>query len=376
MAENTNSLSKEPKTVTDKEPEKVTDKTPETVTDEATVISVKSSNWSVSLLYVLLFVFISVTVAGAYTLWQQQLKITKAQLAQQDQYSGLQQQIQQLSNSTQALNQPIESNRQQIEDLKLQQQQLADVSSRAIEITKRNQREWILAEIDYLLQIANRRLQISRDINSSIAALDAASSRILELGDMHLFPVRKQLAIDIGKLKSLQQVDINGTALAIDQMIIHLNELPFKTAQDEVKTQFENQDTKAIQTEVTSGDKNMVDSVLDTLMKIGDVKIHHRSIQPASSSQQQQQIEQLLQTHLLSARLSILRYDQAQFSHDIDITRQLLHLHYKADDNRVTQMLSDLDSFSTLVLNPDLPDITTAWSMLHKPSANKTEAQK
>ncbi|MDH5484042.1 MAG: uroporphyrinogen-III C-methyltransferase [Gammaproteobacteria bacterium] len=341
-----------------------TDDAIELVVADTTSKTKKSTRLSIVFLYILFIALMSVTGAATYYFWQQQLLEQKNHQDQQTELTRLEQLLNKNQSAILTLNPELEANRQAIEKLQQEQQQLVAISSKAIETTNRNQRGWIMAEIDYLLQIANRRLQIGRDINSSVAALEAASKRLLDLADMSLFPVRKQLSIDIAKLKALHQVDINGTALAIDQMINHLNQLPFKTVQDEVETQL---NSAPETTQDAAAEKNLVDSVLDTVMKIGDIKIHQRSIQPASSTQQQQQIEQLLHTHLLSARLGILRYDQAQFSNDINITRQLLHLHYKASDNRVAQMIKDLDDFSSLILNPDLPDITGAWNMLHNP---------
>jgi len=162
------------------------------------------------------------------------------------------------------------------------------VSQEAITIANRYQRDWVLAEIDYLLRIANRRLQIARDINGAIAALHAADQRLFELGDLNFFEIRKLLSADIARLKVLHQADINGAALSLDQMINNLDALPFKGVQDEVKTQL----TPDNQLKTETQPEGFVNALMDTVMNIGDIKIHQRSIQPASSAQQQQKIEQ------------------------------------------------------------------------------------
>lgn len=305
----------------------------------------------------LLLIVAAATAGGGFYLWQQQQSLVNQQ---QTDIANLQQRLQQLKNNTSALQPAIQNNSSLIQRLDNRQQQIEEISQRAITVTNRGQRDWILAEIDYLLRIANRRLQVARDINGAIAALTGADQRLHDLGDLTLFPVRQQLAKDIANLKALHQVDVNGTALALDAMIGRLNEIPFKTVQDEVKAQFENLDTTVKQPQ----DDNFVDSVINTVMNIGDIKIQHRSIEPASSAEQQQQIEQILRTHLLGARLAVLRYDQQQYAHDIEQSIQLLHLHYKTDDNRVAQMKTDLSNYAAINLIPDLPIITGTWKML------------
>jgi uroporphyrin-3 C-methyltransferase len=214
--------------------------------------------------------------------------------------------------------------------------------------------------VDYLLRLASRRLQIARDINSAVAALQAADQRIHDLRDLNLLPVRKQLAKDIAELKALHQVDVNGIALGLEQMINHLDALPFKSVQEEIETQMQDE-TPAVVEEKPQG---FVDSVISTVKNIGDIKVHQRSIQPASSAQQQQQLEQILRTHLLAARLAVLRHEQAQFIHDLQQAQQILHTHYQQSDNRVTQMQTDLAKFSSINLQPELPTITRSWNML------------
>jgi len=295
--------------------------------------------------------------AGGYYLWQEQQRLLQHQ---QSDNSRLQQQLSQLQNRSSGLDQSIRSNTAAIQALKQAQQQTEEISQRAIQITNRSQRDWILAEVDYLLRLASRRLEIARDINGAIAALQAADGRIHDLGDLNLLPIRKQLAKDIGQLKALHQADVNGTALALEQMLNHVAELPFKSVQEEVKTQIEETTDKTEEEKP----KGFVDSVISTVKNIGDIKVHQRSIQPASSAEQQQQIEQILRSHLLSARLAVLRYDQSQFSHDIQQAQQILHSHYQSDDNRVKQMQDDLLRFSNINLTPDLPGIATAWNML------------
>lgn len=308
--------------------------------------------------FVIIILLFSTTGAAGYYLWQQQLMMQDLQLSQN---SDLQNKIDVLQQTTDSQASAIDTSSGQIKSLQDEQQLITEVAQKAIDITNRQQKDWILAEIDYLLRMANRRLQIARDINSAIAAMQAADQRLHDLADLSLFDIRKQLSKDISNLKALHQVDVNGTAMALDQMLVHLSELPFKSVIDEVKTQLEDDQKTSDQKGEETG---FVDSVLNTFMQIGDIKVHDRSIEPASSREQQQFIEQMLRTYLLGARLAVLRYDQTQYLHDLEQAQNLLHSHFKVSDNRVNQMKSDLATFASINLTPDLPNINQSWSML------------
>ena len=330
----------------------------ETEQKETVVISETPAKSGGQFTFILLLIVIIATGSAGYYLWQQQQQLIKQQHTG---ISQLQQQLSQLDSKSGDLNQSLQTSNNRIQSLESQQHQINELAQQALDASNRTQRDWILAEVDYLLRLATRRLQIARDINGAIAALSAADQRIHDLGDLSLLPIRQQLAKDIAALKKIHQVDVNGAALSLDQMILLVADLPFKSAQEEIKSQLDQPETK----EVTSTEtKGFVDSVINTVKSIGDIKIHHRSIQPASSTEQQLQIEQILRTYLLSARLAVLRYDPLQFSHDIEQAQQLIHLHYNANDNRITQMQSDLLQLSNLNLLPDLPDISKSWLML------------
>jgi uroporphyrin-III C-methyltransferase len=332
--------------------------------DKQQTKTTKNSSSSSSLFIVLIILLAAATGSGGFYLWQTQQSFLSKQSSI---HSNLQQQLQNLKATVNNLNNKLTESNHVIDALNLQQTELTDLTQKALAKSNRSQKDWILAEIDYLLRLANRRLQISKDINSAIAALKAADKRIYDLGDLNLFPVRKQLKKDIAKLKSLHQIDVNGTALTIDQILVHLPSLPFKTINDEIKSKLDTPKNTVINNENTG----FVDSVIDTVMQIGDIKIHDRSLEPVTNAAQQQQLEQLLRSHLIAARLSALRYDQSQFLYDIEQSQKILQQHYNLTDNRVSQMQKDMVEFSQLNLSPELPDINTSWSMLQDALAGK-----
>jgi uroporphyrin-3 C-methyltransferase len=307
------------------------------------------------------------TGAGGFYLWQQQQINLSQQLTVN---AGLLQQLKSLDGSIAHLKNQLTDSNQIIAGLKQQHTEVSNIAQQAMAISNRNQSGWALVEIDYLLRIADRRLQISRDINSAIAAMSAADQRIHELGDLNLFPIRQQLKKDIANLKTLQRVDVSGIAMSIDQMLVHLSSLPFKTIRNEIKSQLNTAEDIVIKNE----NNNFIDSIIDTVMHIGDIKVHHRSLLPVNDTAQHQHIEQTLRNHFLAARLAALGYSQNQFMHEIKLLKNILQLHYKLSDNRVSQMQKDLDDFSRLNLSPELPNINAAWNILQDVMAGKKAA--
>lgn len=317
-------------------------------------------------------IVVAAGASAAYYLWDVQQKQAKLFNQQSQSLSLINEKILDLKNKSSGQAESITDNSSKLQNMVEQLQQTEIISQQAIEIVNRSQRDWALAEIDYLLRIAHQRIAVARDIGGAIAALKGADSRIEQLADLSLFKIRKQLAKDIANLNAIHQADVNGISLAIDQMIAYLPELPFKSVKDEIKVQFTE---NSVIEQPKSEDKTFVDSVLETVKEIGDIKVHQRSIKAASSAEQQNQIEQLLRTYLLSARLAALRFNQTQFLHEINQASEILRLHYSESDNRVEQLQKTLSDYSVLQLSPDLPELTKAWALLQKELSNDLEVE-
>lgn len=331
----------------------------------------KGSAISKITLLIVLIVLIAGIVASVF-FWQQHLKQKQFLEQQSQRLNNLQSQFAELGQDVSRTSQLGVKHTQQLSQLSEQVVLTQSISQQAIEIVNRSQREWALSEIDYLLRMAHRRIEVAKDVAGAIAALKGADERIKELADLNLFKIRKQLAKDIAGLNAIHQADVNGISLAIDGMLVYISELPFKSVKDEIKVQL-SEDKKT--EPVTEEDKSFVDSVFDTVKKIGDIKVHQRSIEAASSLEQQTQIEQLLRTYLLSSRLAALRFNQTQFLREIQQASEILRLHYDVTDNRVEQLQKTLSDLSALQLNPDLPELTKAWNLLQK-EINKSEVEK
>ncbi len=331
--------------------------------------------------FLLILLVIGAGAAASYYFWEQQ----KQQIITLKKQSGeIQKQVGEIKKQSSLINQQHQSisdlqmqientianfrsntelsndNATQLNKLQDKIQRTEDISQQAIAIVNRGQREWALSEINYLLRMAHQRLIVAKDINGAIAALKGADERIGELGDLTFFKVREQLAIDIGRLSAVQKADINGISLSLDQAIASLPDLPFISAKEEIKELLQEEEMIPISVEK----KSIVDTIIEAVKKIGGIKFHKRSIQTANNVDQQVNIEQLLRTHLLAARLAALQLEQTQFIYEIKQAEKVLDLNYDTNDNRIQQLQKTLADFSFTQLNPDLPELTKAWSLL------------
>lgn len=316
---------------------------------------------SLGFIYLLIFGLICLVLVAVYYFWEEQKK-QNAQITQQVQtLSNLQSQLSDSQKIQKTSVDAASQNAQQIQVIVADLNNANEKAQQAIDLVNRSQRDWALAEVDYLLRMAHQRIEIAKDVKGAVAALKGADVRLNELADLKLFKVRKQIAKDIASLNAIQQVDVNGTVLSIDQSLAYLAELPFKSVQSAVQSQLVQSEPVQEATE-----KSFLDSVIETIKKIGDIKIHQRSVDIVDSGNQQRQVEQLLYAHLLGARLAILNYNQSQFIYELEQVSVLLEQYYETDDSRIKVLAESITHFKKIQLTADLPELTTAWDLLQK----------
>ncbi len=331
------------------------------------------------IVFIFLLTLTAASAAGAYYFWTEQQRheaLVKLQEAaarrQAHTLSELGEQLQQLKIATGGNAAASDSNAQAVKKLAEQLLQLNEqikqteaISQQAMDVVNRTQRGWALAEVDYLLRMAHQRIAVARDIGGAIAALKGADARLAQLADLKLFGIRKQLAKDIAHLQAIHQVDINGISLALDQVITHLSDLPFKTPREKIKKQISEAELRENPIPEEE-DQTFFDTVLSTVKKMSDLEIHPTGVDVAISAEHKNKTRQLLRTYLLSARLAVLRFDQQQLNYEVKQALELLEHHYDENDNRVQQLKESLNRYAVLVLNPDLPELTRAWLMLQE----------
>ena len=133
---------------------------------------------------------------------QQQSNIAQSIATNQLAKGDLEQQNQALQTSIQSLIEQLQLTSAQVQT---NQRNLADVSGR-------RPADWLLAEADYLVRMAGRKLWLEHDVKTAIMMLQSADSRIQDLDDPSLLPVRAKLAEDLQALQQVNQVSSTASA--------------------------------------------------------------------------------------------------------------------------------------------------------------------
>ena len=84
---------------------------------------------------------------------------------------------------------------------------------------------WLLAEVEYLLRLANQRLVMAGDTGAAQALLTSADKILLELDEADLHGVRAAVAADLAAVRAVPALDIEGIYLSLAALVEQAGQL-------------------------------------------------------------------------------------------------------------------------------------------------------
>jgi len=109
--------------------------------------------------------------------------------------------------------------------LRMQQSQINGFAEQLNAIKGSTRRDWLLAEAEYILRIANQRLLIENDPIASESLLEAADKVLAEIADPALMPVRIKIAEELLALRSAPTGQVDKLLLRLTAISNNIPEL-------------------------------------------------------------------------------------------------------------------------------------------------------
>ncbi len=240
------------------------------------------------------------------------------------------------------------------------QQDLNEAFSNLLKTRRHLRNDWLLAEADYLLRIANHRLLLAADTGSALAAMQTADERLHDMSDPAVIPVRNMLAEDIAKLKAVSLPDIAGLSASLSALAHGVDGLPLLSEYVNSKTDTEQKPKK---TQVENW-KQLPDAIWNDMKKLLVIRERHGRVIPLLSPEQHFFLLQNLKLKLEQARLALLNAEQAVYEERLQTASEWIKDFFKADDPATIAMQEQLQQLATENIKPTLPDISASYRAL------------
>ena len=230
--------------------------------------------------------------------------------------------------------------------------------------------DWLLAEAEYLLRLANQRVLLERRPDNAIALLSAADEIVKQvaagMGDPELFAIRKALGRELTELKLMPVLDQQGTFVQLEALADAVARLP-RVPQHRLQTPTEE---PAFEFEATQ-DRPWYAKVWQTLKESAGVLDQYIRIestdtpgQPLLSQHEALLVSANVRLLLAQAQLALLRAEPTIYRESIERASQRVSEHFMPSPER-TNYLNQLNALLEQQIDPQMPDISGSLALLH-----------
>lgn len=235
--------------------------------------------------------------------------------------------------------------------------------------------DWLIADAEYLLSVANERLHLIGDVNTTREALEAADQRLKESGDAGVFKVREQIANEISALRTINTPDIVGIYSAIKTLQDHVDKLALLLPYSGKALTSPTEAAPPLDTDKTKETHDMLDSALDELHGIVTIRRSDQPIEEILTPEEAQFIREQLRVKLEMIKITLVQQNEPLYQASLDDTKKWAEQHFN-QNNDARNFIAELDRFRAIKIRSQFPDISASLKMLRDISKLRIETDK
>jgi uncharacterized protein HemX len=223
------------------------------------------------------------------------------------------------------------------------------------------------SEAEYYLTVANTELTLIGDFESAVTALELADSRLAEIANPELAPVREAIAGELLALRSLRLPDIEGIVFGLGRLAARADELPLRA---DLPVSLASETSEELDAE--PGFARLWLAVKNTLLDLVRVERRDEPVPQALSAAERVLSRRQLQLELELARIAALRGDEQAFLSGLEMAMTILRRDFDAAAADVEGALALLGELRSFDIDPQRPNISGSLNLLR---AQRNEAR-
>ena len=309
---------------------------------------------------VILLLLVAVVAAASWFGWQYSGEQHRQQSLLQQRLEHQQLVISELQQSLRRVTTELPNQEQALRGALAGMEQRVDMQSRRLQLLSTTSREdWQLAEAEYLLKLANQRLQIERQTLGALGLLEGADEILKGLDSPELFPVREKLTRDITALKLAPTVDRTGLYLRLAALAEKLAGIPL-VVQEYREPEAIVDTVEEVNATGSDWQQTIKRSFADALASLQDqyrIYRHDQEPTPVLPPDGQSYLRQNMRFNLEQAQLAAMKEDQQIYAASL---RQALELMatYFPQRGEVKVIAEEIEHLLEFDVRPELPSIS------------------
>jgi len=217
--------------------------------------------------------------------------------------------------------------------------------------------DWLLAEVEYLIRLANQRVLMERDVRGALSLLNSADEIVQQTSGIAAYELRESLAYDIANLKAVSDLDTDGIFLSLSAMSSQVPELRRKQPDlgpPPQQIQLENHEEQNFYQQFLS----LVNDIFGRVLNSVDYRRDGVAITPLLPPKEEYYLRQNLIMKFEMAQLALLRNDQPVYHTSLSEAKLWIVKHFVETDPRTIALVTALDQLMEVEVDRSLPNIS------------------
>lgn len=281
-------------------------------------------------------------------------QVTALQKAQASQKSELDGVIKQQADRLAAAKQQQDALTKQLDEL---QQKVATISGG-------DAKTWQLAQADFLVKLAGRKLWSDQDITTAAALLKSADASLADMNDPSLINARRAITDDIASLSGVAQVDYDGIILKVNQLSNQIDNLRLADNTDDDSPM--DDDSGELSSSLGEWRVNLQKSWQNFMDSFITIRRRDETAVPLLAPNQDVYLRENIRSRLLVAAQAVPRHQEQTYKQALDNVSTWVRAYYDTDDATTKAFLDEVDALSQQNINMDVPESLQSQAILEK----------
>lgn len=299
--------------------------------------------------------------------------LTKTQATRQSEASaGLSSQIAALQkaqeNQKSELEGIIKQQADQLTQAQRQQDALAkkleEVQEKVAVISGSDAKTWLLAQADFLVKLAGRKLWSDQDVTTAAALLKSADASLADMNDPSLISARRAITDDIASLSAVSQVDYDGIILKVNQLANQIDNLRLADNNDDDTPM--DSDSDELSSSISEWRVNLQKSWQNFMDSFITVRRRDETAVPLLAPNQDVYLRENIRSRLLVAAQAVPRHQEETYKQALDNVSTWVPAYYDTEDATTKAFLEDVDKLSQQSITMNVPESLQSQALLEK----------
>ncbi len=242
--------------------------------------------------------------------------------------------------------------------------QLGEVQQKVATISGTDAKTWLLAQADFLVKLAGRKLWSDQDVTTAAALLKSADASLADMNDPSLITARRAITEDIASLSAVSQVDYDGIILKVNQLSNQIDNLQLADNNDDDSPM--DSDGTELSSSLSEWRINLQKSWQNFMDSFITIRRRDETAVPLLAPNQDIYLRENIRSRLLVAAQAVPRHQEETYKQALDNVSTWVRAYYNTDDATTTAFLEDIDKLSQQNITMNVPDKLASQPILEK----------